>query len=115
MPDYPGRSGRSPSSRPPANFTRLVSTHSADNFSNKIGGTPTRRPPSIVVNASAADDGHYGLGSQPNASRTRSAVTGMNGHATVAANANRFTLVTTTTAARSGSSTTRDHGAPATR
>ena len=97
----------------PANFARLVSTHSAESFANKIGGTSTFRPPSIRVNASAADDGHDGSELLPKASSTRSAVAGMNGHAIVAANATRFTLVRTTTAARSGSLMTCDHGAPA--
>src|SRR3954465_15466950 len=92
----------------PANFTRLISTQSADNFSNRIGGTPILRPPSIEVSTSADDDGHDGLALPPNASSTRSALAGMNGHATVAANATRLTLVRTTTAARSGSLTTCD-------
>jgi len=81
----------------------------------RVGGTSILRPPSIRANASAADDGHDGSELLPNASNTRSAVAGMNGHATVAANATRFTLVRTTMAARSGSLMTCDHGAPETR
>jgi 3-oxoacyl-[acyl-carrier protein] reductase len=71
----------------------LVSTHSLESFSNKIGGTSTFRRPAIWVNASAAEAGHNGFALLPNASSTRSAVAGMNGQATVAAHASRFTLV----------------------
>src|SRR6266702_5406939 len=99
----------------PANLARLVSTQSVESFSNKMGGTSIFRPPLIIISASAADDGHDGLASLPNASSTRSEVAGMNGHATVAANASKFTLVRTTTAARSGLRTACDHGAPAAR